>query len=90
LISYNRIVFKIFRSTFLSVGMNKLSKSRIDKIASQLSFKKLAKNRNAGEENTNSHYRKGVKGDWKNHFQKEHIEYFNSKHPNLLSKLNYI
>lgn len=89
ILNYNRVVFKLFRSTAISIPLKRLSKSRVEKIISQLSFKKLSKNRMKGEENTDSHYRKGVEGDWKNHFKEEHIEYFNSKHPNLLAKLNY-
>ncbi len=37
-------------------------------IVENCSFSKLAKGRKRGEENVDSHYRKGISGDWKNYF----------------------
>lgn len=39
-------------------------------------FQELSKGRKPGLENINNHYRKGISGDWKNHFKKEHKTYF--------------
>ncbi len=88
-IFYNRLVFKLFRSSTLAIRIKKLSKSRIEKIIEELSFKNITKDREIGEENVNSHYRKGIQGDWKKFLKEEHLSYFRSKHPDLLSKLNY-
>lgn len=45
--------------------------------------------RRPGEENQASHYRKGVPGDWRNHFQEEHIRYFKEHYNSLLLRLGY-
>ncbi len=37
-------------------------------VVSRYSFEKLSGGRERGEEDTKSHYRKGVHGDWRNHF----------------------
>ncbi len=52
-------------------------------------FKRLAKGRNSGEENVKSHYRKGVSGDWKNHFTEEHIKFFQDNYNDVVLKLGY-
>jgi len=53
------------------------------------SFGNLSNGRKTGEENTNSHYRKGKRGDWINHFEKEHKDYFKERYGDLLIKLGY-
>lgn len=53
------------------------------------SFKKLSGGRAAGDENTNSHYRKGTPGDWINHFNDGHVKAFKAKYNDLLIKLGY-
>ena len=53
------------------------------------SFKKLSGGRKAGQENTNSHYRKGKRGDWRNHFSEAHKVVFKEKYGDLLIKLGY-
>ncbi|CCH93129.1 conserved hypothetical protein [Microcystis aeruginosa PCC 9432] len=52
-------------------------------------FIKLSGARKPGEENIKSHYRKGIAGDWKNHFNDEHKQYFKEKYNSLLSELGY-
>ena len=42
-----------------------------------------------GQENTRSHYRKGVAGDWANHFTPDHCEYFKKHYNEVLLKLGY-
>ncbi len=42
-----------------------------------------------GEEDVTNHYRKGVAGDWVNHFGPEHIEYFKAHYNDLLLLLGY-
>jgi len=39
-------------------------------------FSKISGGRKIGQEDNSSHYRKGVSGDWANHFNKEHIKIF--------------
>jgi hypothetical protein len=46
-------------------------------------------NRSIGEENIKSHLRKGLSGDWKNHFNEDHIKYFKNNYNDILVKLGY-
>jgi len=68
------------RTTMMSIlnylGVEDLSDSIIERMVEEGSFSNLTKKdkllpsdsgRQLGEENRNSHYRKGVVGDWKNH-----------------------
>lgn len=52
-------------------------------------FSALAGGRNAGEEDVRHHYRKGVTGDWKNHFREEHKRFFKERYGAVLIKLGY-
>jgi hypothetical protein len=52
-------------------------------------FEANTKGRRAGTEDTSSHYRKGVAGDWINHFTPAHVEAFNERFDGLLQKLGY-
>jgi hypothetical protein len=52
-------------------------------------FAAKAKGRRAGEENVQSHYRKGVAGDWINHFTPEHVEAFKERFGDLVQRLGY-
>lgn len=42
-----------------------------------------------GEEDVRSHYRKGVPGDWKEHFEPRHVDYFKEHYNRLLLSLGY-
>ena len=52
-------------------------------------FRFLSGNRNIGEENKLSHYRKGIHGDWKNYFTPRLKEMFLDKMGDLLIRLGY-
>ena len=52
-------------------------------------FSKKARTRRPGQEDRQSHYRKGVAGDWKNHFSEAHRAYFKVHFSGLLFKLGY-
>lgn len=52
-------------------------------------FLRLTKGRKRGSEDLHHHYRKGVPGDWKNHFNDDHKEHFKKNYNNLLIKLGY-
>ncbi len=53
------------------------------------SFRVLAGGRQPGEEDTASHYRKGIAGDWRNHFTDEHVERFKAVTNDLVTLLGY-
>lgn len=52
-------------------------------------FSVKAGKRNVGNEDVRSHYRKGISGDWANHFNSEHKEYFKENYNHVLLKLGY-
>lgn len=52
-------------------------------------FAKAAKGRRRGVSDESSHYRKGVPGDWRNHFTDAHKAYFKRHYNDLLIKLGY-
>jgi len=53
------------------------------------SFEKLSKGRERGQEDTSSFYRKGVSGDWKNHFTQRDKEIYKEEAGELLIRLGY-
>ncbi|MCB1069059.1 MAG: sulfotransferase domain-containing protein [Verrucomicrobia bacterium] len=53
------------------------------------SFEALSDGRKPGTENLNSHARKGVAGDWKNHFDAALLSRFHEANPGLLEDLGY-
>ena len=63
--------------------------STIGRIVERFRFSKLAGGRERGQENKNSHYRKGKPGDWKNHFTDAHIRAFKDRYNDLLLELGY-
>lgn len=52
-------------------------------------FAAKANHRQPGHESAASHYRRGVSGDWRNHFNADHIAYFKTHYNPLLLKLGY-
>jgi hypothetical protein len=47
------------------------------------------KKRNLGDEKRNVHARKGLPGDWKNHFTKKHVAKFKRLFGDVLVTLGY-
>ncbi|MEA3441262.1 MAG: sulfotransferase [Chloroflexota bacterium] len=52
-------------------------------------FSSKTSGREPGQEDAESHYRKGVAGDWVNHFNGDHKRYFKDQYNELLLKLGY-
>lgn len=72
------------------VPMQRLPYSYVDNALQRFSFTRLSKTgRKPGEEDVNSHYRKGVSGDWKNHLTEKHLEHFRNIHGDLVERLGY-
>ncbi len=57
-------------------------------LCSRHEFKKMV-GREQGSENIKSHYRKGVSGDWKIHFNQDILDYFKQSTGDLLQVLSY-
>ncbi len=66
----------------------KADEPRVAGIVEQFSFGKMA-NRNPGEEDTKSFLRKGQAGDWKDKFNREAAQVFNSHFGSSLISLGY-
>jgi hypothetical protein len=52
-------------------------------------FDKMAGGRSKGEENEQSHYRKGKSGDWKNHFTEAVADAFHEAYGDVVVRLGY-
>lgn len=70
------------------VKKNDPDRKILEQIVEKYSFETMSK-RKQGEENKHSFLRKGIAGDWKNHFSKEAREVFNSFAGKELIKLGY-
>ncbi|MDI1462035.1 hypothetical protein QEZ54_13755 [Catellatospora sp. KI3] len=55
----------------------------------RFSFARLAKGRERGQEDVHSHYRRGVAGDWRNHFDDTHLAAFRARYGDLVERLGY-
>jgi hypothetical protein len=78
---------EIFR--FLDLVPRCLSVEQLRSIVATHSFEQLSGGRAQGVEDRTSHYRKGQAGDWRNHFEPAHVEYFKRLYNPLLLKLGY-
>jgi hypothetical protein len=67
----------------------KISEKNLQDLLSKYSFEKLSGGRESGKENQQSHYRKGVAGDWKNYFKESHKTAFKEMTDDLLVQLGY-
>lgn len=80
------------KQVFEQIGLN-VSDAECERIVNNNAFAKLSGGRKTGQENTRSFFRKGVAGDWKNHFGKEEIELYktvnNGRWNQLLVHLGY-
>ena len=94
LLSANRLVYR-GRRVLPRLGRHALkpvtrfTTDRLERTLAKFSFRRLAGGRARGSEDTNSHYRKGVPGDWANHFAPAHKTYFKERYGDLLIKLDY-
>ncbi len=82
-----KIEFKL--GVRMPFGIRKLPAERLLGIVWANDFAKKTGGRRAGEENLVSHYRKGEAGDWRNHLEMAHIDYFNEHYGDVLTGLGY-
>jgi len=85
-----RILKKYFNIDRKIFSLKNITPWQLLNIIYQNSFKFKTSGRSEGIEDINSHYRKGITGDWKNHFTESHINYFDDHYGQLLNKLGYI
>ncbi len=70
-------------------SQSKISPKKFAEIIDRNDFTRQAGGRKRGEEDEKSHYRKGISGDWRNHFSPRHKEFFNHLYGDLLIQLGY-
>ncbi|MFQ5510006.1 MAG: sulfotransferase [Leptospirillia bacterium] len=58
-------------------------------VVEQNAFKKLSGGRERGSEDSSSFYRKGISGDWKNHFDRKSAQMFEKEAGSVLKELGY-
>jgi len=82
---------RALRGAFEFVGLFErgLSTERFQSIVQQHAFEAKSGGRIRGQIDEKSHYRRGVAGDWRNHFTAEHVEHFKRKYNDLLLGLGY-
>ena len=73
----------------LKIRQSNLTISQAEYLYENMKFTKMSKGRAPGEERKDSHFRKGVAGDWKNHFKSQHKEKFIDIYGDTLQKLGY-
>lgn len=59
------------------------------RILEQFSFRALSQGRDPGQVDVRHHYRKGVAGDWRNHFKPAHRWIFKRRYNDLLVRYGY-
>ena len=90
LIKYEDLIenqFSEFSHILKWLGWN-VPNDTLHAVINRLSFKNRS-GRAPGIENKFSHYRKGVSGDWKNHFSRRHGQLWESLFPGLLKAIGY-
>ena len=80
--------FEVFRNLFAYCDID-MPDGVLRELLEDHSFRALSGGRRPGEEDVVSHYRKGIAGDWKNHFTDEHIEKFRAVTNDLATLTGY-
>ncbi|MGK7899288.1 MAG: tetratricopeptide repeat protein [Xenococcus sp. (in: cyanobacteria)] len=82
--SNNSFIRKLFR--YLNI---EIPEEELTALCEKHKFENITKGRTQGEENINSHYRKGISGDWKNYFDSSTLNYFQQVTGDLVEILGY-
>ena len=73
----------------LHFPLEALPHSQVESVVRRKSFVRLSGGRKRGEENVQSHFRKGKAGDWVNHLSPDHLATFEVSYPGLIERLGY-
>ena len=82
-------IIALFLKNLLDYLEIDLSPNKFDILYDEHAFENLSKGRGQGEEDINSHYRKGKAGDWKEYFDDAVMAHFARVTGNLLNVLEY-
>jgi len=70
-------------------GLRTIPAERLLGIVHERNFSKLSGGRRRGEVDPSSHYRRGVHGDWLNHFSLEHLQFFKERYGDIVLQYGY-
>lgn len=90
-VSYENLVtdgHRALASVLAGLGRDDIDASTVDEALHRQSFQRLAK-RSAGEEDESSFLRKGIVGDWRNHFTRASGQVFAERAGGTLRELGY-
>lgn len=76
-------------SDILSACDIQVPKDVLRRVLDTYAFVKISGGRQPGEEDKTHKYRRGLPGDWKNHFDAETAERFRARHGDLAQELGY-
>lgn len=81
---------KVFKKILNHMNIS-ITDKKLDGIISKCTFKTLSGGREPGQEDINSHFRKGISGDWKNYMKKGSRIYdvFYKRYEHLINNLGY-
>ena len=81
----------LFCELFAGLGLipDRIGEWTVREIVERHSFERLSGGRRTGHEDLRHHYRRGMPGDWRNHFTPRHTEYFQRLYNPLLLRLGY-
>jgi hypothetical protein len=80
---------RVFLKDLLDYLQVPMSEEALDGLHANTAFERLAGGRRQGEERASEHYRKGVAGDWRNHFDAVIERHFRATTGDLLEVLGY-
>ena len=78
-----------FRAIFQHYGLPQRTLERAMLVVENRSFERLSGGRRRGTEDCQQHHRKGVAGDWKEHFTPAHRALFTARYSGALQALGY-
>jgi hypothetical protein len=76
-------------SMHLPRGLRVIPAERLLGIIYERDFSKLSGGRQKGQVDPTNHYRRGVHGDWINHFSVEHLQFFKERYGDLVLQYGY-
>lgn len=76
-------------SVRLPRGIKAMPSERLLGIVYEREFSRLSGGRQRGQVDPTSHFRRGVHGDWINHFSVEHLQFFKERYGDLVLQYGY-
>lgn len=86
---FRRLEFFTGQRVRFPIAPGRLPAERLLGIVWENDFQRKAGGRKPGQEDPNSHYRKGVPGDWRHHFTAEHVRVFKERYGDLVLDYGY-